>query len=171
VGCNCPRSINPISPISSFCNEVLLNTPRSLPPTLALDAGSLHYNTARLKTLTSILCISHLRYACNMPRPSHPSSFSHPNDSQWETKITTSFIGTITAKKKTILYLHNFEKGNVYNLANYGTTQACAVNVPRCSLPNVAHIVFNVNLLKTKRNLLYIRNQSVPRSKHFPPRL
>ena len=26
-------------------------------------------------------------------------------------------------------------------------------------------------LLKAKRNLLYIRNQSVPRSKHFPPRL
>ena len=30
---------------------------------------------------------------------------------------------------------------------------------------------FNVNLLKTKRNLLYIRNQSVRRSKQFPPRL
>ena len=28
-----------------------------------------------------------------------------------------------------------------------------------------------INLLKMKRNLLYIRNQSVPRSKHFPPRL
>jgi len=28
-----------------------------------------------------------------------------------------------------------------------------------------------INLLKTKRNLLYIRNQSVPRCKHFPPRL
>jgi hypothetical protein len=28
-----------------------------------------------------------------------------------------------------------------------------------------------VNLLKTKRNLLYIRYQSVPRCKHFPPRL
>jgi len=27
------------------------------------------------------------------------------------------------------------------------------------------------NPLKMKRNLLYIRNQSVPRSKHFPPRL
>jgi len=27
------------------------------------------------------------------------------------------------------------------------------------------------NLLKTKRNLLYIRNQSVPRCKHFPARL
>jgi hypothetical protein len=28
-----------------------------------------------------------------------------------------------------------------------------------------------INLLKTKRNVLYIRNQFVPRSKHFPPRL
>ena len=28
-----------------------------------------------------------------------------------------------------------------------------------------------INLLKTKRNLLYIRNQSVPHCKHFPPRL
>jgi hypothetical protein len=28
-----------------------------------------------------------------------------------------------------------------------------------------------LNLLKTKRNLLYIRNQSVPRSKLFPPQL
>jgi len=27
------------------------------------------------------------------------------------------------------------------------------------------------NLLKTKRLPLYIRNQSVPRCKHFPPRL
>ena len=34
------------------------------------------------------------------------------------------------------------------------------------------HVEFlNINLLKTKRNLLYIRNQSVPRSKLFPPRL
>ena len=29
----------------------------------------------------------------------------------------------------------------------------------------------SLNLVKTKRNLLFIRNQSVPRSKHFPPRL
>jgi hypothetical protein len=28
-----------------------------------------------------------------------------------------------------------------------------------------------INLLKTKRNLLYIRNHSVPRCKQFPPRL
>ena len=28
-----------------------------------------------------------------------------------------------------------------------------------------------INLLKTKRNLLCKRNQSVPRSKHFPPQL
>ena len=29
----------------------------------------------------------------------------------------------------------------------------------------------HINLLKTKCNLLYIRNQFVPRSKHFLPRL
>jgi len=29
----------------------------------------------------------------------------------------------------------------------------------------------SINLLKTKPILFYIRNQSVPRSKHFPPRL
>jgi hypothetical protein len=28
-----------------------------------------------------------------------------------------------------------------------------------------------INILKMKRNLLYIRNQSVPRCKHFPPRM
>jgi hypothetical protein len=28
-----------------------------------------------------------------------------------------------------------------------------------------------INLLKTKRNLLYIRNSSAPRCKHLPPRL
>ena len=28
-----------------------------------------------------------------------------------------------------------------------------------------------LNLFKTKRYLLYIKNQAVPRSKHFPPRL
>jgi len=29
----------------------------------------------------------------------------------------------------------------------------------------------DINLLTTKRNLLYMRYQSVPRCKHFPPRL
>ena len=37
------------------------------------------------------------------------------------------------------------------------------------SIGYVMHQQFN--LLKTKRNLLYIRNQFVPRSKHFPSRL
>ena len=32
-------------------------------------------------------------------------------------------------------------------------------------------LLFDINILKTKCNLLYIRNQFVPRSKHFPPRL
>jgi len=30
---------------------------------------------------------------------------------------------------------------------------------------------FNVNHLKTKRRLLYLKTQSVPPCKHFPPRL
>ena len=34
--------------------------------------------------------------------------------------------------------------------------------------PKIFKIKFEFNLLKTKRNLLCIRNQSVPRSKHFP---
>ena len=34
-----------------------------------------------------------------------------------------------------------------------------------------SNFFFIFNLLKTNRNLLYIRNQSVPRSKHSPPRL
>ena len=37
-----------------------------------------------------------------------------------------------------------------------------------CTIPCVM-VLFN--LLKTKRNLLCIRNQFVPHSKHFPPRL
>ena len=44
------------------------------------------------------------------------------------------------------------------------------VRKPRETLVKVL-ISSTVNLLKTKRNLLYIRNQSVPRSKHFPPQL
>jgi len=41
-----------------------------------------------------------------------------------------------------------------------------------CCLRSSAHRMHNsISLLKTTRNLLYIRNQSVPRCKHFPPRL
>jgi hypothetical protein len=49
---------------------------------------------------------------------------------------------------------------------------------PTCRLQRFTHThthtaeyQLRLNLLKTKRNLLYIRNQSVPRCKHFPPRL
>ena len=31
--------------------------------------------------------------------------------------------------------------------------------------------ILNVKLLKTKRRLLYLKTQFLPRSKHFPPRL
>jgi len=32
-------------------------------------------------------------------------------------------------------------------------------------------LIFHFNLIQTKSNLLYVRNQFVPRCKHFPPRL
>jgi len=34
-----------------------------------------------------------------------------------------------------------------------------------------AQNISNINVLNTKRNLLYMRNQSVPRCKHFTLRL
>ena len=43
---------------------------------------------------------------------------------------------------------------------------------PQGYLTHTLPVLFrSLNLLKTKRNLLYIRNQFVPRSKHFPQRL
>jgi len=38
-------------------------------------------------------------------------------------------------------------------------------------IPALVSHLDGINLLKTKRNLLYKRNQSVPRCKRFPPRL
>jgi hypothetical protein len=38
-------------------------------------------------------------------------------------------------------------------------------------LPGTTKVTLRFKLLKTKCNLLYIRNQSVPTCKHFPPRL
>ena len=55
--------------------------------------------------------------------------------------------------------------------------QNCGLFYGQTSLqdPNISDAILapasQVNLLKTKRNLLYIRNQFVPGSKHFPPRL
>ena len=43
-------------------------------------------------------------------------------------------------------------------------------NLPQPICPS-RYMAHNINLLKTKRNLLYIRNQSVQRSKLSPPRL
>jgi hypothetical protein len=46
-----------------------------------------------------------------------------------------------------------------------------STNLPPPPPPVPEELAFMHNLLKTKHNLLYIRNQSVPRCKHFPPRL
>ena len=49
----------------------------------------------------------------------------------------------------------------------YASTCNNAAAATKVSGPLIMYHYFN--LLKTKRNLLDIRNQSVPRCKHFPP--
>ena len=44
-------------------------------------------------------------------------------------------------------------------------------DVDKATTGDIYGVATKLTFLKTKRNLLYIRNQSVPRCKHFPPRL
>ena len=52
-------------------------------------------------------------------------------------------------------------------------TKLCRYNskTNMCVIYSLMRDTVKLNLLKTKRNLLYIRNQSVPRCEHSPPRL
>jgi hypothetical protein len=75
--------------------------------------------------------------------------WNNPIGPQWVGACPSSF----TCKKK------HFQFPNV---VVYGITDDGAVQKP--SDPKL-------KLFQTKRNLLYIRHQSVPRCKHFPPRL
>jgi len=45
------------------------------------------------------------------------------------------------------------------------------VRLNKSVIQSVNEFIIEVNLLTTKFYLLYIRNQSVPRCKHFPSRL
>jgi len=65
------------------------------------------------------------------------------------------------ARSVTRKYCHRVCTAAVYHVVLLEPTAARSYQTP----------VTNIKLLKTKRNLLYIRNQSVPRCKHFPPRL
>jgi hypothetical protein len=51
--------------------------------------------------------------------------------------------------------------------------QDFSMHETRCTVhySNIHNFCLNINLLKTKINLLCIRNQAVPRCKHFLPRL
>ena len=67
---------------------------------------------------------------------------------------------------------HRYETSRTYDVKLHGRVNLLSDNCFRemslkCSLLGY----YTVNLLKKKRNLLYRRNQSVPRSKHFLLRL
>jgi hypothetical protein len=55
------------------------------------------------------------------------------------------------------------------SFGHYGLRQANVIQ--HFSSCDLRQFRLHINHLKTKSNLLYIRNQSVPRCKHFPPRL
>jgi hypothetical protein len=50
----------------------------------------------------------------------------------------------------------------LYNITNFRSSNLSFIT---------SHYLIRHNLLKTNHNPLYIRNQSVPRCKHFPPQL
>ena len=71
-----------------------------------------------------------------------------------------------------ITTLHMFGPQSVaYEL--FISSWVCVVSLPLVDVTDLIglYTCLTFNLLKTKRIVLYIRNQSVPRSKHFPPRL
>ena len=67
-------------------------------------------------------------------------------------------------QSKCISELHDGTR-NVTYITNAKSEVLRWLNVVTDSIHNY------LNLLESKLNLLYIRNQSVPRCKHFPPRL
>jgi len=55
------------------------------------------------------------------------------------------------------------------NIINYIKAQRLSWFGHVQRMPDTRTVKKIFNLLKAKRNLLYIRNQSVPHCKHFPP--
>jgi hypothetical protein len=79
--------------------------------------------------------------------------------------------GSRTAEPRTVVppvnkYFQLSAKPNVFV-----KTRLLRINPMQVSFPSQFGVEAALYLLKAKRNLLYIRNQSVPRCKHFPSRL
>ena len=101
-----------------------------------------------------------LSVICGLPR--FYKTFSHylTNSTVLKKKIYMKHkmcVFFLQLVSETFLVLRRFEQGMIKNVY--------------CSSCQVSVILVRFNLLKTKRNLFYIRNQFVPRSKHFPPQL
>ena len=74
-----------------------------------------------------------------------------------------------------IQQLYREQSTNVLLSFKIGTTKSqqttLKINYKLIVSLKMSRLPLPINLLKTKCNVLYIRNQSVPRCKHFPPRL
>ena len=85
--------------------------------------------------------------------------------------VQIPFVGHLRA----LYNLYLIEYGPTFNsLAELTVAHSTSVPSPQvCTSPCNFLVTtdYCINLLNTKRNLLYIRNQIVPRSKHFPPQL
>jgi hypothetical protein len=79
----------------------------------------------------------------------------------------SSYIKGIPAKQKKVCVCGG-GRGLLHDSgAEFYMHSAAAKPVRKVARYNTYMYIF-INLLKTKCNLLYIRNQSVPRCKHFP---
>ena len=82
----------------------------------------------------------------------------------------------VSCNQASVLPYHQLKLSTYCLFSNWNKKTPCFTHtlyqyLPHGSPQQTAMSCKTANLLKTKRNLLYIRNQSVPRCKHFPPRL
>jgi hypothetical protein len=79
----------------------------------------------------------------------------------------------LTNKKKTMCFIRvlTVPKERVSSVLCPSAHPHVSIRLPLDGFPLNLIVGTFFNLLKTKRNLLYVRNQSVPRCKHLPPRL
>ena len=115
------------------------------------------------KECISFVCLSVRPYFCLQWNSSAPTGQTDFRDI-WYLRIFRKSDEKVQVCDETLT-----KRFAEFSCIHDGVYEECCRIDFRENLFSDIHIL--LNLLKTKRNLLYIRNQSVPRSKHFPPRL